>query len=46
MGVSIGICKSSVIVLAGEMLTVAELLLQKNIHPTRIVKSFFTALEG
>lgn len=36
---------TSVIVLAGEMLTVAEPFIEKNIHPTRIVKAFFTALD-
>jgi T-complex protein 1 subunit gamma len=36
---------TSVIILAGEMLTVAEPFLDINMHPTRIVKGFFTALD-
>lgn len=36
---------TSVIILAGEALTVAEPFLQKNIHPTRIVKAYFMVLE-
>ncbi|KAL0487067.1 T-complex protein 1 subunit gamma [Acrasis kona] len=36
---------TSVIVLAGEILTVAEPYLDQQIHPTRIVKGFFMALE-
>jgi len=36
---------TSVIILAGEMLTVAEPLLARKIHPTRIVKGFLKALE-
>ncbi|KAG2393585.1 hypothetical protein C9374_007116 [Naegleria lovaniensis] len=36
---------TSVIILAGEILTVAEPLLQRKIHPTRIVKGFLKALE-
>jgi T-complex protein 1 subunit gamma len=36
---------TSVIVLAGEMLTVAEPFLLKNIHPTRIVNALFLALD-
>lgn len=31
--------------IAGEMLTVAEPFLEINLHPTRIVKGFFTALD-
>ncbi|CAD7958791.1 unnamed protein product [Amoebophrya sp. A25] len=36
---------TSVIVLAGEMLSVAEPLLEKNIHPTVIVQGYLRALE-
>merc|ERR1719487_2129182 len=36
---------TSVIVLASEILTVAEPFLEKQVHPTRIVKGFFMALE-
>lgn len=36
---------TSVIVLAGEMLSVAEPLLEKNIHPTIIVSAYLAALE-
>merc|ERR1719390_47652 len=35
---------TSVIILAGEMLSVAEPLLEKNIHPTQIVSGYMTAL--
>uniref|UniRef100_A0A7S1TE70 T-complex protein 1 subunit gamma n=1 Tax=Compsopogon caeruleus TaxID=31354 RepID=A0A7S1TE70_9RHOD len=35
---------TSVVVLAGEMLTLAEDFLQKNIHPTVIVSGYFRAL--
>merc|ERR1719316_138314 len=36
---------TSVIILAGEMLSVAEPLLEKNIHPTLIVAGYMKALE-
>ncbi|KAL9641616.1 hypothetical protein ABK040_001691 [Willaertia magna] len=36
---------TSVIILAGEILTVAEPLLERKIHPTKIVKGFLKALE-
>jgi len=36
---------TSVIILAGEMLSVAEPLLEKNIHPTVIVSGYLRALE-
>jgi len=36
---------TSVIILAGEMLAVAEPFLDRNVHPTRIVKGYFMALE-
>nr|WCZ58614.1 T-complex protein 1 subunit gamma [Andalucia godoyi] len=36
---------TSVIVLAGEMMTVAEPLLERNIHPTVIVQTYFKALD-
>merc|ERR1719316_1891157 len=36
---------TSVIILAGEMLSVAERLLDKNIHPTVIVSGYMKALE-
>uniref|UniRef100_A0A7S1FDP3 T-complex protein 1 subunit gamma n=1 Tax=Noctiluca scintillans TaxID=2966 RepID=A0A7S1FDP3_NOCSC len=36
---------TSVIILAGEMLSVAEPLLQKNLHPTQIVSGYMMALE-
>merc|ERR1719473_654294 len=36
---------TSVIILAGEMLSVAEPLLEKNIHPTVIVSGYMKALE-
>jgi len=36
---------TSVIILAGEILTVAEPFLEQQIHPTQIVKGFFMALE-
>eukprot|EP00392_Amoebophrya_sp_AT5.2_P010626 g10691.t1 len=36
---------TSVIILAGEMLSVAEPLLEKNIHPTVIVQGYLKALE-
>merc|ERR1719359_1952687 len=36
---------TSVIILAGEMLSVAEPLLDKNLHPTVIVSSYLAALE-
>jgi len=36
---------TSVIILAGEMLTVAEPYLEKEMHPTVIIRGFFKALE-
>merc|ERR1712167_446593 len=36
---------TSVIILAGEMLSVAEPLLEKNIHPTVIVSGYLRAME-
>jgi len=36
---------TSVIILAGEMLTVAESYLEKEMHPTVIIRGFFRALE-
>eukprot|EP01027_Heterolobosea_sp_BB2_P022637 GEZU01033382.1.p1 GENE.GEZU01033382.1~~GEZU01033382.1.p1 ORF type:complete len:556 (+),score=209.76 GEZU01033382.1:109-1776(+) len=36
---------TSVIILAGEMLTVAEPYLESNMHPTNIVQGFFKALD-
>ena len=36
---------TSVIIMAGEMLSVAEPLLEKNIHPTVIVSGYLRALE-
>merc|ERR1711975_191192 len=36
---------TSVIILAGEMLGVAEPLLEKKIHPTLIVNAYFRALD-
>ncbi len=36
---------TSVIILAGEMLVAAEPFLVQNIHPTRIVKAYFNALD-
>eukprot|EP00761_Pharyngomonas_kirbyi_P011630 gb/GECH01011656.1/.p1 GENE.gb/GECH01011656.1/~~gb/GECH01011656.1/.p1 ORF type:complete len:614 (+),score=145.76 gb/GECH01011656.1/:1-1842(+) len=36
---------TSVIILAGEMLTVAEPYIKRDVHPTKIIKGFFRALE-
>merc|ERR1719434_336772 len=36
---------TSVIILAGEMLSVAEPLIEKNLHPTQIVSGYMMALE-
>mmetsp|Transcript_3609 Transcript_3609/g.13790 ORF Transcript_3609/g.13790 Transcript_3609/m.13790 type:complete len:571 (-) Transcript_3609:102-1814(-) len=36
---------TSVIIMAGEMLAVAEPYVQRNLHPTHIVKGYFTALD-
>jgi len=36
---------TSVIILAGEMLAVAEPYIENNTHPTKIVKAFYTALD-
>ena len=36
---------TSVIILAGEMMTCVRPLIERNMHPTKIVKSYYTALE-
>lgn len=42
---NVGDGTTSVVILAGEMLAVAEPFLEKNIHPTVIIRGYFRALE-
>jgi T-complex protein 1 subunit gamma len=43
---NVGDGTTSVVILAGEMLSVAEPFLEKQIHPTVIIRGFFKALES